>query len=391
MSEAVAKRSEPKTIKDLIAGDQFRSAVQLSLPKHLSADRFVRVALTALTRQPKLQQCDQHSFFNCLMTLSQLGLEPDGRRAHLIPFGKECQLIVDYKGLVELVMRSGLVSNIHADIVCDNDDFEYDRGEIKKHKIDFKKPRGSMYAAYAIVKFKDGTEKSEVMSKDDIESVRKRSRASNNGPWVTDFSEMSKKTVFRRMSKWLTLSPELRDAVEADDESMEEQRFAAALAVGSSFELPPSTGPTFLPVKRAKPVPDDSGLSAVPVPENDPGLGRPMEGSNFEQVLKGQTGPTEAEVFPNLARNESTDIAGKADPVTTAPRTIQMDLQAEVEKVVGATFETFTAVAVALGWINADKPIKNYDELTDSTARKLYGARIGLAKALTEAVAKGIV
>lgn len=148
---------------------------------------------------------------------------------------------------------------------------------------------------------------------------------------------------------------------------------------------PKKIGPTFKPVKQAKPaatpepeaapstdseqVPDDSGLSAQPVPENDPGLGRPMEGSNFEQVINSPT----------------------PDPATTAPRTIQMDLKSEVEKVQGATFETFRAVAVALGWISADKPIEDYDELSDSTARKLYGARIGLAKALTEAVAKGIV
>lgn len=375
MNEAVTKKSEPKTIKDLINGEQFKSAVQLSLPKHLSADRFVRVALTALTRQPKLQDCEQHGFFNCLMTLSQLGLEPDGRRAHLIPFGKECQLIVDYKGLVELVMRSGLVSNIHADIVCDNDEFEYDRGEIKKHKIDFRKPRGPMYAAYAIVKFKDGTEKSEVMSKEDIEAVRRRSRASNNGPWVSDFSEMSKKTVFRRMSKWLTLSPELRDAVEADDESIEEQRFKAAVPIGSSFELPTSSAPAFTPVKRRKsepvneptsqevskaPVdnpesePDDSGLSAVPVPEQRP--------------------PGEFNI-------------GQPAPL----RTIQSDLEDAVLAVPGATWETFAAVAVQLGWISATKPITSFAELSDTTARKLYGARVGLAVELSKAVAKGII
>lgn len=368
--ETVAKRGEPKTIRDLLAGDQFKLAVSQSLPKHLSADRFVRIAITAMTRQPKLAQCEQSSFFNCLLTLSQLGLEPDGRRAHLIPFENrkrnvtECQLIVDYKGIVDLVMRSGQVSNIHSDLVCENDDFDYDRGEIKRHKIDFKRPRGAMYAVYSLVRFKDGTEKSEVMTKDEVESVRRRSRAANDGPWVSDFGEMAKKTCFRRLSKWITWSPELRDAVEADDEALEDKRFAAALPVGSSFELPPS-GPTFTPVKKPKAekepevskaktsdrenVPDDSGLSSVSVPE-------------------------------------------KVDEAASQPvRTIQDDLQAEVAKVQGATFETFRAVAVALGWISADKPIEDFSELSDSTARKLYGARVGLAKALMEAVAKGIV
>lgn len=197
-----------------------------ALPKHLSAERFCRVALTQLTRTPKLAECDQASFFQALFTLSQFGLEPDGRRAHLIPFENrkrgcvECQLIIDYKGLVEIAMRTGLISNIHADIVCDNDEFEYDIGQIKRHKIDFKKPRGKQYAVYAICRFKNGSEKCDVMTLEEVAAIRARSKARDNGPWVTDFSEMSKKTVFRRLSKWLPFSDEIRTALTSDDDQL---------------------------------------------------------------------------------------------------------------------------------------------------------------------------
>ena len=75
-----------QTLKDMIQGQAFKEAVGAALPKHLTPDRFCRVASTALLRVPKLAQCDQASFFNCLLTLSQYGLEPDGRNAHLIPF-----------------------------------------------------------------------------------------------------------------------------------------------------------------------------------------------------------------------------------------------------------------------------------------------------------------
>lgn len=242
---AVAK---PKDIRSLLEGDAFKDQVARALPRHLSADRFIRIALTTLTRTPKLRECDQYSFFDKLLTLSQLGIEPDGRRAHLIPFENrkrgcvECQLIIDYKGLVELIMRSNLVSNIHADVVCENDVFEYDRGEIKKHLIDLRKPRGQVYAAYALVKFKDGSEKAEAMNVEEIESIRKRSKAGGNGPWVTDFNEMAKKTVFRRLSKWLQLSPEYRDAVEKDEDAIEveSERMQTTRPVFSKplFELP---------------------------------------------------------------------------------------------------------------------------------------------------------
>lgn len=224
-------------IKQLIESPRFKNAVASALPAHLRPDRFVRVALTALTRTPKLAQCEQASFFQCLLTLSQFGLEPDGRNAHLIPFENrkrgvtECQVIIDYKGLVDLALRSGKVAYIHADKVCANDAFAYDRGEIKQHSIDFKKPRGEAYAYYAICRFKDGTEKCEVMTKDEVEKIRQRSRAKDSGPWATDFDEMAKKTVFRRLSKWLQLSPEYRDALEMDADQVEEHRFEAALPV----------------------------------------------------------------------------------------------------------------------------------------------------------------
>jgi recombination protein RecT len=224
-------------VRDLIASNRFKSAVAAALPAHLRPERFVRVALTALTRTPRLAECDQASLFQALLTLSQLGLEPDGRNAHLIPFRNskrnvtECQLIVDYKGLVALAIRSGRIAKIHADKVCENDLFSYDRGEIMRHQINFRAPRGAPYAYYAIVRFKDGTEQSDVMTKAEVEAIRARSRAAQAGPWVTDFDEMAKKTVFRRLTKWLELSPEYRDALDADADVLEERRFESALPI----------------------------------------------------------------------------------------------------------------------------------------------------------------
>ncbi len=209
------------TIRDHLESDAFKASIAKLLPKHVTPDRMARVAITALTRTPKLAQCSQESFFRCMLDLSQWGLEPDGRRAHLIPFGNECTLIIDYKGLVELCYRSGVVANIHADIVCEQDEFVYDRGELVTHKIDFQKPRGAMYAAYCLVRFKDGTEKCEVMTKEEVDGIRARSKAGRSGPWVTDYHEMAKKTAFRRVSKWIPLSAEVRDAVHGDDDTLD--------------------------------------------------------------------------------------------------------------------------------------------------------------------------
>lgn len=229
-----ATEKKPATLRELLDSEAFKAQVANALPKHLTPERFIRVAATALTRTPGLRKCEQATFFQCLLTLSQFGLEPDGRNAHLIPFENrkrgvtECQLIIDYKGLVDLAMRSGTVANIHADKVCENDVFEFDRGEIKKHVIDFKKPRGEAYAYYALVRFKDGSEKCEVMPREDIDAIRKRSRAGSSGPWVTDYDEMAKKTCFRRLSKWIQLSPEFREALEHDADRIDDRRFEGA-------------------------------------------------------------------------------------------------------------------------------------------------------------------
>jgi recombination protein RecT len=220
----IKKQTKPRTLKNLLSEDNVKNQFALALPKHLSADRFARVAITALTRTPKLQECTPESFMRCLLDLSALGIEPDGRRAHLIPYGKECTLILDYKGIAELVMRSGTVTSIHADKVCENDEFVVNRGKIERHVVDYKAPRGNAYAFYVIVTFKDGSEKCEVMTRDEVEGIRKRSRAGQSGPWVSDFDEMAKKTVFRRSSKWLPLSPEIQEAIRTD----EEREFAQA-------------------------------------------------------------------------------------------------------------------------------------------------------------------
>mgnify|MGYP002623845213 CR=1 FL=1 len=225
---------QPKqlTIRQRLNQPEMKAEFARVLPRHCSAERMTRVALTAITRTPTLADCDQHSFFQALLNLSAWGLEPDGRRAHLIPFKNnkrgvyECQLIVDYKGLVELAYRSGYVNRIHADVVYEGDRFEYSLGVVEKHvpwflRQDAAKPadRGQVIAVYCLAELKNaGAPKFELLTRQDVEAVRSRSRAGTSGPWVTDWNEMAKKTAFRRLSKWIPLTAEFRDAIDVDDQ-----------------------------------------------------------------------------------------------------------------------------------------------------------------------------
>ncbi len=277
------------TLESWLESDGFRAMVAKALPSHLTPDRFLRVALTAAMRVPKLAQCTQESVTQCLLQCSQFGLEPDGRRAHLIPFEDKrnnrtiCTLILDYKGLVELAMRSGLVSYLHADVVREGDLFSYSLGEIREHvpwflRRDREKPdqAGQDIAVYAFARMRDGASAVAVMSIDEVYAIRDGSqgykawkagyvKSSTWDPdnWVAE-QEMKKKTALRRLTKMLPLSPEFRDAVEADDAS-EEAVSIQATAV--TVAKPVFRAPAAIAENTATPVQtfaqDDGDLATV--------------------------------------------------------------------------------------------------------------------------------
>ena len=229
----IATTQKLTDLKGWLNSDALRSQLVAALPKHLTAERFCRVAITALTRVPKLAECTQESFFRCLFDLSAMGLEPDGRRAHLIPYKNnkqgttECTLIVDYKGLVELVRRDPSVIDVQAYTVRENDSIIIRNG-IPEHEFNPLKDRGAVKAVYSKIVWANGsTSYGEPMPWAEAESVRNRSKAwasyiqyKKEGPWNTDEVEMWKKTVIRRDSKMWPLSPEIRDAVEKDDDQI---------------------------------------------------------------------------------------------------------------------------------------------------------------------------
>ena len=233
MNTAITK---PHDIKSLINSDAMREQFAKALPKHMTPDRFVRIAITATTRTPKLLECTPASVMKCLLDCSASGLEPDNRRAYLIPYGKECTLIISYMGLIELIRRSGDVISIRAETVCENDSFSWTNGQVN-HAVDWRKSRGKVQAVYAEAVMKNGEKQSAVMTYDEVEAIRKRSKAGTSGPWVSDWAEMAKKTAVRRLSKMLPLSSEVMDQVSRDDDQFAGMRNVTP-ATPPSFVLP---------------------------------------------------------------------------------------------------------------------------------------------------------
>ena len=209
-----------KTIFDVIqaGAKQFATA----LPKHINTDRFVRIAITTIRQNPKLAQCSQESLLGALMVSAQLGLEPGTLgQCYLIPYGRECQFQIGYKGMIELLRRSGQLKDIYAYSVYENDDFEItyglDRNLIHKPNLANK---GDFLGCYCVAILKDGAKAFEYMTKEEIEAhAKKFSKTFGNGPWKTDFEAMAHKTVVKKMLKWLPLSVEFLENIEKDDKS----------------------------------------------------------------------------------------------------------------------------------------------------------------------------
>ena len=182
------------------------------LPSHLTPERVCRVALSTVTKTPALLACDMASVFLAVQQAAELGLEPGGAlgQCYLIPYGKNCQLIVSYKGLIELARRSGEIESIEARVVHERDDFSVELGlhsDIRHHPCLDGEP-GKTVMAYAVARLKGGMTQFEVMTRAEVDAIRRRSRSGNSGPWVTDYDEMARKTVVRRLCKYLPISNE---------------------------------------------------------------------------------------------------------------------------------------------------------------------------------------
>jgi recombination protein RecT len=218
----VPRKDKFNKIKALVRSPEVLKEIQEALPEHLSKEKMTRTFLTALTTTPLLMDCEPASLLKAIMEASQLGLPTDGILGHgyILPYKGKAKFIPGYRGLMDLARRSGQVDWIQARVVYEEDEFEYEYGlePFLKHK---EAPRGEekpkVLAVYAAARLTSGEKVFEVMYTEDIEKIRQRSPSGKKGPWVTDWEEMARKTLIRRLMKYLPLSTDVQAAVVADE------------------------------------------------------------------------------------------------------------------------------------------------------------------------------
>lgn len=214
------------TIKDLLR--QNKNTIAQSLENTpLTPERLLNVCMTEIRKTPKLRECSQASLLGAVIQSAQLGLEPGSALGHcyLIPFfnrkigGLECQFMLGYRGMLALARRSGAIVNIDARVVFAADEFDLLYGTETRviHKPRLNGDRGGVLGVYAVAQLQGGGSQVEYMTVEEIMKVRDSSKAKNDGPWQTHFEEMAKKTVVRRLFKYLPVSIEALTAVGLDE------------------------------------------------------------------------------------------------------------------------------------------------------------------------------
>ena len=258
-----------QTVQDVLHNESVRKALTEVLPEHLNTQRFARIAVGSLRRNPKLLQCDPSSFLSAVLQSATLGLEPDTALGHsyLIPYGKEATLVVGYQGYIDLAYRSGLVTSIHANVVRDGEDFDWAEGSSPyiNHKPSIEpsayRQGKSVYLsasqvthAYAVAKLVGGGHIQVVMMRAELDAIKSRSRASHEGPWVTDPIAMFKKTAIRQLRKFIPTSVQSHPLHQAA--GLDEQ---AEMGFAQTFEIPEEIFD--IPVEKAPKSTEDSSES----------------------------------------------------------------------------------------------------------------------------------
>lgn len=268
MSEITTTESKPiDIVRNAIQkmAPQFKAA----LPAHVSVEKFMRVTLTAVQTTPSLLDADRRTLFASATRAAQMGLLPDGREGAIVTFKNACQFMPMTAGLMKLVRNSGELASIDALTVHQADKFTYRPGidAVPQHEPDWFGDRGPVIGVYAVARMKDGAAYVEIMNRQQVEAVRKVSRASGAGPWVSWWDEMARKTVIRRLSKRLPMSTDLDGVLGEDDEFFRPEPDAPAQQAAAEPEHAPEQRrrPSRLDAVAAQaPTIDEDGVIDVP-------------------------------------------------------------------------------------------------------------------------------
>ena len=219
---ATGKTNTPSTTKEWSGYlDKLKPQLALALPKHMNPDRMTRLALTCLSTNAKLQNCTPTSIAATIVSAAQLGLEIGvNGQAYMIPYGNTATFVPGWKGLVDLVARSGRAT-VWTGAVYEGDDFDYQLGDTPycRHRPQGEDSIDKLTHVYAIGRVK-GSEQAviEVWPMKKVQKHLTKMNKMGRSHYAFSHMEMyARKVALLQVLKYMPMSIELSAAITASD------------------------------------------------------------------------------------------------------------------------------------------------------------------------------
>ena len=329
MNQALAKTplTQVTNVKHLLVNDNAKAQLAAVAARHMNPERLMRVTATAIRTTPDLQKCDPISFLGALMQCAALGLEPNTVMGHayILPFRNtkknlmEAQLIVGYRGLIDLARRSGHITTISAHIHYSDDiEWVYQEGSDPKLVHVPGDQEGQPLHAYAVAQFRDGGFAQIVLPWKQVMKVRDGSQgwqnavrkgATASSPWLKHEAAMAKKTAIRALAKYLPLSVEFQDAIQIDKDGGSHVDYA-------SFALNPEQGGPIIEGEATEAEDESPDPIEEEKPKREPAKAAPKPAQKAREDVtytdpapQEQEKPAEAAQAPAEANDEAAAIA----------------------------------------------------------------------------------
>ncbi len=241
-----------------------KKEIRAALPGHVKIERMLVIAQTAAVSVPQLVECYTPSLFGALIKCTQLGLEPNNAlgQAYLIPFKNnkmnrtDVQLVIGYRGMIDLARRSGNVVSINAQAVREGDEFEYEFGLEEKLVHKPGTARGEITYFYAYAKLTGGGHYFDVKTREDMDALmRTTHKQGKSGPWKDHYERMGMKSMIRAIFNYLPVSIEMAEAKVIDSQA--EGRLDQGLdhVMSGDYVVVDQDDATALPPPAAEPEP----------------------------------------------------------------------------------------------------------------------------------------
>lgn len=215
-----------------IATPDMQAKFKAVLPADVSLDRFTRVTLTAIQKNPSILECDRTSLYNACIDAAGRGLMPDGKEGAIVSFRQRegaprAQFMPMPEGVIKELAKAGVKA--HAVSVYENDRtriWNDDDGQHFEHEPVVFGNRGDRIGAVAWAKDAEGRTFVEAMNMDDLARVAQTSRSKDRngnivGPWAQWPERMEQKSVLHRLRKRIAIigADDVVERLQADEEA----------------------------------------------------------------------------------------------------------------------------------------------------------------------------